>query len=205
MYKLIAQEIERLHTYNNMIKSFPPIYMNNITPSKIIQLCKSAENLSVDPIIPNWNDKAVEFKLFESITKNAPGVIYKRLLNNLRERLNKFLRIIDNMDMPAITPSVYFDAIDKLYIIKFGYSYMTIEQKVSQRVYSTIQKEVGNNKNIILIVFWLYLRYSNLHANWTTQTEAILTKNPKFDDMEKKLISLKSQRKSIPKEVYRSV
>lgn len=183
IYTRIAREIERDQSYNAMCKSFPLSLMTNISIKDIMVECKNSESVSIDILIPNWNDDQVQTKLREIINTKTTGVIFNRLLSNLKERLNKFLQNIENVDIPAIKPTIFVDA-NKIYTITISYSFMDITQTISQSLYTSIQKRIGSCQNLILTIFWISLRYSIIHSDRQKRELAIISSRPLFEDIE---------------------
>ncbi len=183
IYTRIARDLEREHVYTAMCKSFPVNHMTNINARDIMARCKASEKIPVDILIPNWNDKAVECRLRELITNHTTGITINRLLYNLRERLAKFLRYSLIFDIPAVRPAVSFDGDKKQYKISLVYSFMTVEQIISQDLYTYVQKRIGSVPALVLVCFWLSLRYSILYPERPLKELAIKTQRPAFQDV----------------------
>lgn len=194
IYALIAKEIEREQTYVAMCKSFPSTYISKFDVRSILIACKEVEDTMVDILIPNWNDKFVENKLRRIISKYDSSIIVNRLLSNLRERLAKYLKNIDNIYIPAVKPKVTFDVGKKIYKLSIIYSFMTIEQIVSQSIYTHIQKLIGHNSNLTLIIYWISLRYSIHYPDLGDKEIAIRSMNPNYIDIKIVLDKLISKR-----------
>jgi len=183
IYTLIAKEIEREQTYVAMCKSFPSMYISKFDVRTILIACKDVEETTVDILIPNWNDKFVENRLRRLISKYDSGIIVNRLLSNLRERLARYLKNIDNIYIPAVKPKVTFNAEKKIYKLSIIYSFMIIEQIVSQSIYTHIQKLIGHNSNLTLIIYWISLRYSIHYPDLKDKEIRIMTMNPNYADV----------------------
>jgi hypothetical protein len=183
IYTQIAREIEREQTYIAMCKSFPSVHMDKINVNDIMIHCKNSEHTSVDIIIPNWNDHKVEEQLRLIISTKTTGIVITRLLSNLRERLSRFLQNIHTVDIPAIRPTIYFNPSKKIYKISLMYSFMMVEQTISQRLYTMIQKRVGSCADLMLICFWISLRYSILYPRLGAREAAIEVSCPAFLDI----------------------